>query len=152
MSRSSLIKSFCRVSSFIISFVLVSLLLALETPVSRENEGGQMNGRINAKLFPKSNCSFYSVWREMNNKNTDRSAVNERAELYFLAHPGSPSAVRRPRLFARSGIWIALLGRTVRDGIAGFGPTVEAALRAFDVQYINALRPPSNALSLDRAA
>jgi hypothetical protein len=91
------------------------------------------------------------IW-EMSENHLDKSAVAERAALYFLAHPGSPSAVRRPRLFARSGIWVALLGRTVRDGIAGFGPTIEAALRAFDVQYISALRPPSEAPPLDRAA
>lgn len=88
----------------------------------------------------------------MSEKYIDRTAVNERAELYFLAHPGSPSAVRRPRLFARSGVWVALLGRNVREGIAGFGPTVEAALRAFDAQYMNALRPPSETPSLDWAA
>ncbi|MFL6590380.1 MAG: hypothetical protein ACJ8M4_09430 [Chthoniobacterales bacterium] len=67
----------------------------------------------------------------------------ERAELYFMAHPGTPSAVRRPKLAVRSGQWIAWLGRNVRDGIAGFGPTVEAALRAFDAEYIAALRAPS---------
>lgn len=81
-----------------------------------------------------------------------KSAVRERAELYFSAHPGSPSAVRRPRLFARSGVWVALLGRTVHEGIAGFGATIEAALRAFDVQYLNILRPPSQRPALDRAA
>jgi hypothetical protein len=30
----------------------------------------------------------------------------------------------------------------VRDGIAGFGPTVETALNDFDAQYLRALRPP----------
>jgi hypothetical protein len=69
---------------------------------------------------------------EMSQKFLNKSAVSERAELYFLAHPGSPSAVRRPQLFHRSGLWVALLGRSIRDGIAGFGPTIEAALRAFD--------------------
>ena len=70
-------------------------------------------------------------------------AATQRAELYFETHPGSPSAVRCPKLFIRSGVWIALLGQSVRDGIAGFGPTIEAALRAFDNQYIQALRPPA---------
>jgi hypothetical protein len=88
----------------------------------------------------------------MSEKFLNKSAVRERAELYFLAHPGSPSAVRRPQLFPRSGVWVALLGRTVRDGIAGFGPTIEAALRAFDLQYISALRPPSEPPSMGRAA
>jgi hypothetical protein len=73
----------------------------------------------------------------------NRIAAAQRAELYFETHPGSPSAVRLPQLFVRSGVWIALLGKNVRDGIAGFGPTVEAALRAFDIQYLQALRPPA---------
>ena len=79
----------------------------------------------------------------MTAKKMDQIAAAQRAELYFEKHPGSPSAVRSPKLFVRSGVWIALLGRSVRDGITGFGPTVEAALRAFDNQYIQALRPPT---------
>jgi hypothetical protein len=69
-------------------------------------------------------------------------AVKQRMELYYLAHPGSPSAVRRPRLSMRGRVWTALLGSNLRDGIAGFGPTVEAALKDFDTQYLRALRPP----------
>jgi hypothetical protein len=63
-------------------------------------------------------------------------------ELYCELHPGSPSAVRRPRVLFRAGVWMALLGRSVREGIVGFGSTVEAALRAFDSQYLETLRPP----------
>jgi hypothetical protein len=69
-------------------------------------------------------------------------AVMQRMELYYLAHPGSPSAVRRPRLSMRGKVWTALLGPNLRDGIAGFGPTVEAALKDFDIQYLRTLRPP----------
>ena len=69
-------------------------------------------------------------------------AAMERMELYFIAHPGSPSAVRRPQLLCRGGVWIALLGTSVTDGIAGFGASVESALRAFDAQYVRGLRPP----------
>jgi hypothetical protein len=36
-------------------------------------------------------------------------------------------------------MWIALLGRNIQEGIAGLGPTVERALRAFDLQYLAAL-------------
>jgi hypothetical protein len=85
----------------------------------------------------------------MNAKRMDKIAAAHRAELYYESHPGSPSAVRSPKLFVRSGIWIALLGQSIHDGIAGFGPTIETALRAFDRQYLNALRPP---LERDRAA
>ena len=69
-------------------------------------------------------------------------AAAERVELYYTAHPGSPSAVRRPQLSIRSGVWVALLGESVRQGIAGFGATVEAALRAFDAQYFKFIRQP----------
>jgi hypothetical protein len=88
----------------------------------------------------------------MNAKHIDKIAANQRAELYCELHPGSPSAVRSPKLSVRSGVWIALLGRSVREGIAGFGPTIEAALRAFDAQYLNSLRPPAKTPSLDRRA
>src|SRR4026207_1914148 len=64
-------------------------------------------------------------------------------ELYCQAHPGSPSAVRRPRLFVRGELWIAVLGPSVEEGIVGIGSTVTAALRAFDAQYLAGLRPPA---------
>ena len=89
----------------------------------------------------------------MKAKYLDQIAARQRAELYCELHPRSPSAVRSPKIFTRSGVWIALLGRSVRDGIAGFGPTIEAALRAFDNQYLSALRQPTDeASALDRAA
>ena len=74
------------------------------------------------------------------------TAAMERMELYCAAHPGSPSAARRPKLFFRSHLWIALLGPSVEEGIVGIGQTVEAALRAFDAQYLAGLRPPAEAL------
>ena len=38
---------------------------------------------------------------------------------------------------------MALLGPSVEKGIVGIGSTVEAALSAFDTQYLAALRPPA---------
>ncbi len=73
-------------------------------------------------------------------------AAMEQLELYCEAHPGSPAAVRRPRLFVRGELWIALLGPNVEEGIVGIGPTVTAALRAFDTQYLAGLRPPAEAM------
>jgi hypothetical protein len=67
-------------------------------------------------------------------------AAAERVELYYAAHPASPSAIHRPRLSIRCGVWVAVLGESVRKGVAGFGATVEAALSAFDAQYFNTLR------------
>jgi hypothetical protein len=101
--------------------------------------------------FSKSGLCATRV-RKMTAKAMAKIAAAQRAELYYETHPGSPSAVRCPKLFIRSGVWIALLGRSVRDGIAGFGPTVEAALRAFDDQYLKTLHPPCEQATLDRAA
>lgn len=56
-------------------------------------------------------------------------------DIYCIAHPESPSATRRPKLFVRSDLWIALLGPSIEEGIVGIGPNVAAALRAFDAQY-----------------
>jgi hypothetical protein len=78
-------------------------------------------------------------------------AALEQIELYCEAHPGSPSAVRRPRLFLRGDLWIALLGPSVEEGIVGIGPTVTAALRAFDAQYLAGLRPSAEVTRDQRA-
>jgi hypothetical protein len=64
-----------------------------------------------------------------------------RMKAYCEAHPGSASAVRRPQLLLRGQLWIALLGPSMEEGIVGIGPTVQAALRAFDSQYLTNLRP-----------
>ena len=72
----------------------------------------------------------------------------EQMKVYCASHPGSPSAVRRPQLFFRSDLWIALLGPTIEEGIVGIGPTVAAALRAFDAQYLGRLRPPNEEINL----
>jgi len=61
-------------------------------------------------------------------------------ELYFVAHPQSPSAVHRPRVFFRNNVWVALLGRSIEEGIVGLGSTARAALAAFDAQYEGDLR------------
>jgi hypothetical protein len=54
---------------------------------------------------------------------------------YCAAHPKSPTATQRPQLSLRNGLWIALLGSSVEDGILGIGSTVERALGAFDIWY-----------------
>jgi hypothetical protein len=65
-------------------------------------------------------------------------AAMQEMERYCAAHPGSPAAVRRPGLSIRGRTFVALLGPTIEEGIAGiagFGDSVQAALRAFDKQY-----------------
>ncbi len=44
-------------------------------------------------------------------------------ESYCATHPNSPSAARRPALSIRRGLWIALLGPSVEQGIVGIGFT-----------------------------
>lgn len=61
---------------------------------------------------------------------------------YCKRHPRSPTAVRRPRLMLRGRSWVALLGYTLQDGVAGIGNSVAAALRAFDIEYSNSVKPP----------
>ncbi len=56
----------------------------------------------------------------------------EEMERYCAAHPRGPAAIRRPRLSIRGRTVVALLGPAIEEGIAGFGDTVQAALRAFE--------------------
>jgi hypothetical protein len=65
-------------------------------------------------------------------------------ERYCAAHPNSPVAIRHPRLSIRGRTFVALLGPSIEEGIAGFGDTVSAALRAFDAQYSRSLAPPAD--------
>jgi hypothetical protein len=78
-------------------------------------------------------------WLEMGPICDTESA--EAIELYCAARPQSPSAVCRPRVFFQNNVWVALLGRSIEEGIVGFGSTVEAALATFDGQYEGVLHP-----------
>lgn len=71
----------------------------------------------------------------------EQLAVQERIELYYAALPNSPSARNRPGVSRQGTVWVALLGPNVQQGVVGMGHTVEMALRAFDVHYLNRLRP-----------
>jgi len=74
----------------------------------------------------------------------------EEMTLYCAARPGSPSAMRRPQLFFRNELWIALLGPNLEEGLVGIGATVAAALRAFDAQYVASSRPPNEEITPPR--
>jgi hypothetical protein len=78
------------------------------------------------------------------------SVATEEMKAYCAAHPGSPTAVRRPQLLIRSDLWIAQLGPNDADGIVGIGRTVEAALQAFDSEYLARLRPPARSAKAAR--
>jgi hypothetical protein len=74
-------------------------------------------------------------------KRTTMADAKREMERYCEAHPNSPTAVRRPLLRIHCGRWIALLGRSLDEGIVGLGSTVLEALREFDLQYLRALQP-----------
>jgi hypothetical protein len=77
--------------------------------------------------------------------NPNRTArATEEMDQYCEAHPRGPAVVRRPQLFARGNNFVVLLGRSVAEGIVGFGATVPSALRAFEHQYLRTLRPPNS--------
>jgi len=65
-------------------------------------------------------------------------------ERYCSTHPNSPAAIHHPRLSIRGRTFVALLGPSIEEGTAGFGDTVQAALRAFDLQYSRSLTPPAD--------
>jgi hypothetical protein len=75
------------------------------------------------------------------------AAAVEQMKDYCVARPDSPSALRRPQLFFRGELWIALLGPNLEEGIVGIGPTVPAALRAFDAQYLVGLGLPNETIT-----
>ena len=70
------------------------------------------------------------------------AAAMAEMERYCKEHPRSPAAIRRPRIILRGRNCVALLGSTLEDGIAGIGSSVPSALHAFDLQYLNSLKPP----------
>ncbi|MDQ6624559.1 MAG: hypothetical protein M3Y69_00240 [Verrucomicrobiota bacterium] len=89
-----------------------------------------------------------SLWKMIDQTPNEKQIAEREAEAqrellrYCEQHPASPTAVRRPRVLLRGRSWIALLGYTLQDGVAGIGGTVGAALRAFDVQYLASIKSP----------
>ena len=75
------------------------------------------------------------------------TAATEEMKQYCANHPGSPSDVWHPQLFFRGDLWIAVLGPSVEEGIVGIGPTVAAALRAFDTQYLISFALPNEEIT-----
>lgn len=68
-------------------------------------------------------------------------AATREMNRYCVAHPKGPAALKHPRLFIRDELWVALLGANAEEGVVGIGSTVEAALIAFDSEYLTGTRP-----------
>jgi len=105
------------------------------------------NARLESGMRKKMNTALNSYRR-----GDPTLAAMEEIQSYCLAHPGSPAAVRRPQLSIRGDLWIALLEPSVKKGIVGIGPSVEAALRAFDAQYLEFLGPRKEASTIHDSA
>lgn len=52
-----------------------------------------------------------------------------------------PSAIYRPALLQDGDKWCALFGENLQEGVAGFGDTPEAAMRAFDHAWLTERTP-----------
>ena len=103
-------------------------------------QGPRQRSRAKTKRGRRQFCGSKDSHKMSTRDFLQTHAARQRMELYCMAWPWSPSAIRRPRLQSRGRIWIALLGPSIREGIAGLGGSVEGALRAFDGQYMRALR------------
>ncbi len=79
-------------------------------------------------------------------------AAMEEMDVYCSEHPWSPAAVRRPQLSIRGRTFVALMGPSIEEGIAGFGDSVSAALRAFNAQYLRVHVRPKEWAGLIRQA
>ena len=59
----------------------------------------------------------------------------EAAELNLVA-------VLKPRIFIDDNQWCVLYGENLQDGLAGFGDSLQAAIRAFSTEFYEP-RPPT---------
>ncbi len=59
--------------------------------------------------------------------------------MYAADEMMRPSVQFRPRIFIDGDQWCALYGENVQDGVAGFGTSPDAAMRAFDAAWAAAL-------------
>ena len=91
-----------------------------------------------------------AIWNGQHAVDRTLAAMQE-MERYCTAHPQSPAAMRRPRLSdSRPQRLSCCSGPAIEEGVAGFGDSVQAALRAFDVQYSRSLTPFSDRDSASR--
>lgn len=49
-----------------------------------------------------------------------------------------PCVIFRPSVYPDGDQWCALYGDNLQEGVAGFGDTPEAAMRQFDIEWLNA--------------
>lgn len=62
----------------------------------------------------------------------------------LAAQQTRPSVLFRPALSTDGTMWCALFGDNLQEGVAGFGETPDAAMRAFDKAWMNERTPKAN--------
>jgi len=72
-------------------------------------------------------------------------------ERYCAAHPGAPVSLRHLDSSFAGAPLSRYSAQVLVKGIAGFGDTVQAALRAFDRQYLCSLTPAQREWSRARS-
>jgi hypothetical protein len=65
--------------------------------------------------------------------------VREDVEDFLEAHPRSPAAWLRPRMGMVGDTWLAFIGRKLRPGASGLGPTPCDALEDFNRHFMEPL-------------
>src|SRR6266540_1564287 len=86
-------------------------------------------------------CTKYLSPRRSNIGGEGRNAI-------ILSSSSPRSLGGAPASVVRGDLWIALLGPSVEKGIVGIGPSVAAALRAFDTQDLDFLGPARDATKM----
>jgi len=104
-----------------------------------------------------------SAFRKLNEKKNEhwvryslprRPDAGGNARNVFILSGSSPQSLggTPASVVNRGDLWIAVLGPSVEKGIVGIGPSVEAALRAFDAQYLDFLGSAPDATKIRDSA
>lgn len=86
------------------------------------------NGDIGHAVSEVARSAFDISWMIARAQDSIQNVENEHTR---------PSVLMRPRLFRDGNQWCAVYGENLMDGIAGFGDTPQAAMRAFDSEWFN---------------
>jgi len=77
-------------------------------------------------------------------RQNEEAAINRRIASEEMMRP---SAIFRPSLAPDGDQWRALYGSDLMEGVSGFGPTPDAAMRDFDSQWMTQRTPAALALA-----
>ncbi len=73
-------------------------------------------------------------------KREEAADFDRQTALDAMKHAKRPSTLYKPGLSIDGNLWCALWGENLQDGVAGFGKSPEAALLAFDEDWVKELK------------